>query len=37
MSAGPDLRILRSGGGAAETDLNGAVCAAETDFHGIIS
>ena len=44
---GPDLRLLRSGGGAAETDfhgvlsaaetaLTGAVCAAETDFHRTI-
>ena len=44
---GQDLRLLRSGGGAAETDFNGAlgaaetdlkraVCVAETDFHGMI-
>ena len=33
---GPDMRLLRSGGGAAETDLNGAVCAAETDFNGAL-
>ena len=44
---GPDLRLLRSGGGAAETDFNGAlsaaetaltsaVCVGETDFHGML-
>ena len=44
---GPDSRLLRLRGGAAETDFNGAlsvaetaltdaVCAAETDFHGMI-
>ena len=44
---GPDLRLLQSGCGAAETDFNGAlsaaetaltgaVCAAETDFHGML-
>ena len=41
---GPDLRLLRSGGGAAETAFNGALGAAETafngaaetDFHGMI-
>ena len=44
---GPDLRLLQSECGAAETDFNGAlsaaetaltgaVCAAETDFHGML-
>ena len=44
---GPDLRLLWSGCGAAETDFNGAlsaaetaltgaVCAAETNFHGML-
>ena len=44
---GPDLGLLQSGCGAAETDFNGAlsaaetaltgaVCAAETDFHGML-
>ena len=33
---GPDLRLLRSGGGAAETDFNGALGAAETDLNGMV-
>ena len=32
----PDLRRLRSGGGAAETDFNGALGAAETDLNGAV-
>ena len=33
---GPDLRLLRSGGGAAETDFNGALSAAETALTGAV-
>ena len=48
FGVGPDLRLLQSGLGAAETDFNGAlsvagtalsgaVRAAETDFHGVLN